>query len=592
MSFLQHYLISVIRLFKQASLFSMPILLVACVATPVQKTDEPLVEPQVVEEVKAELVAEPEVEPLPLTPELIYYLTVAEIAGQRGQMGTAVDLYYKASTVSESSSLASRSAEIALFSRDQKRIDRALKRWTEVDPDDAEIYITRAPFLMLQNDFDGVVEAVNIALKLSPDRSREFLSRVSDNLIELASADQAMHVIEQLELYKKNDPEALFAYSRLASFSKRYDDALPAVEQVLEQQVNREDALVLKAEILQSIGEGDKAIAVLKQAAIQDGASVSVRFSYAKLLGQNKKIDESRAAFQQLHAEQPENEEVIFALGLLAMEEQDGEVAKGYFNKLIVLGDRGQQASYFMGLAEELNKDNDAALIWYASVPADSQRFNAAQTRYINLLADNGDLNKARLHLKLLRKEQPKRAIQYYLFEAQFLIERGQKQAAFDLYTEALKENVGNFDLLHGRAMVAEPLNRLDVLEKDLNEILEKDPNNHQALNALGYTLADRTDRYQEAFELINKAVALKPDDAFYLDSLGWVYYRLGELEKAVDYLRQAVVIRPDVELLTHLGEVLWVQGKHDEAKQIWQKATKKEATNKLLNDTMRRLEQ
>ncbi|MBL1321313.1 MAG: tetratricopeptide repeat protein [Methylophaga sp.] len=592
MSFLQHYSICVIRLFKQASLLSMPVLLVACVATPVQKTDEALVEPQVVEEVQAELVAEPEVEPLPLTPELIYYLTVAEIAGQRGQMGTAVDLYYKASTVSESSSLASRSAEIALFSRDQQRIDRALKRWTEVDPDDAEIYITRAPFLMLQNDFAGVVDVVNTALELSPDRSREFLSRVSDNLIELANADQAMHVIEQLDLYKNNDPEALFAYSRLANFSKRYDGALPAIEQVLQQQANREDALVLKAEILQSIGEGDKAIAVLKKAANQDEASLSVRFSYAKLLGQNKKIDESRAVFEQLHAEQPENEEVIFALGLLAMEEQDGETAKAYFNKLIILGDRGKQASYFMGLAEELNKDVDAALIWYASVPVDSQRFNAAQTRYINLLADNGDLNKARLHLKLLRKEQPQRAIQYYLFEAQFLIERDQKQAAFDLYTKALKENVGNADLLHGRAMVAEPLNRLDVLEKDLNEILAKDPNNHQALNALGYTLADRTDRYQEAFELINKAVALKPDDAFYLDSLGWVYYRLGELEKAADYLRQAVVIRPDVELLTHLGEVLWVQGKRDEAEQVWQQATKKESTNKLLNDTMRRLKQ
>ena len=308
------------------------------------------------------------------------------------------------------------------------------------------------------------------------------------------------------------------------------------------------------------------------------------------MLGQNNKIDQSRAVFQKIHAEDPENEEVIFALGLLAMEERNGELAKEYFSKLIVLGDRGKQASYFMGLAEELNEDIDAALIWYASVPADSQRFNSAQTRYINLLADNGDLDKARLHLKLLRKEQPQRAIQYYLFEAQFLIERDQKQAAFDLYTEALKENPENFDLLHSRAMVAEPLNRLDILEKDLNTILAKDPNNHQALNALGYTLTDRTDRHQEALVMIKKAVEMKPDDPFYLDSLGWVYYRLGELEKAADYLRQAVVIRPDVELLAHLGEVLWQQGKYDEAKQVWQRALQKDASNKLLNDTMRRL--
>jgi tetratricopeptide (TPR) repeat protein len=592
MSFISHYFKGAMCFFKWIVLLSLSVVLVACAATPSQKPEEPVVEQEKVEQPQADSEVGPEVEQLPLTPELIYYLTTAEIAGQRGQMGTAVDLYYKASTLSESSSLASRSAEIALYSRDQQRIDRALKRWSEVDPEDAEVYITRAPFLMLKKDFDGVVKAVNTALKLSPDKSREFLARLSENLIELASADQALQVIERLDLYKSKDPEALFAYSRLAAVSKRYEDALPAIEQVVQQQSNREDALVLKAEILQGMGEGEQALAVLKKAANQKGASDSVRFSYAKLLGQNNRIDQARAVFKELHTEQPENEEVIFALGLLAMEERDGELAKTYFTKLIALGDRGKQASYFMGLAEELNKDIDAALIWYASVPADSQRFNAAQTRYINLLAENGELDKARLHLKLLRKEQPERAIQYYLFEAQFLIERGKKEEAFDLYTQALKENPGNFDLLHGRAMVAEPLNRLDVLEKDLKEILAKDPNNHQALNALGYTLADRTDRYQEALELIKKAVELKPGDPFYIDSLGWVYYRLGQLDKAVDYLRQAVVIRPDVELLTHLGEVLWQQGKHDEAKQVWQQAKQKEANNKLLNDTMRRFGQ
>ena len=140
--------------------------------------------------------------------------------------------------------------------------------------------------------------------------------------------------------------------------------------------------------------------------------------------------------------------------------------------------------------------------------------------------------------------------------------------------------------------MVAEPLNRLDVLEQDLKEILAKDPNNHRALNALGYTLTDRTDRHQEALELINKAVSLKPKDPFYLDSLGWVYYRLGQLEKAVGYLEQAVVIQPDVELLAHLGEVLWQQGKHKEAKEIWLRATEKDKENNLLNETMRRFGQ
>ncbi len=592
MRFLQHSLKSVVHFFKQVSLFSAPLVLVACAATPVQKAEEQLVEPQVVKQAQVEVEAHPEVEPLPLTPELIYYLTAAAIAGQRGHVGAAIDLYYRASTVTESLSLARRSAEIAIFSRDQQRIDRALKRWAEVDPDDAEIYITHAPFLMLQNDFEGVVTAVNKALALSPEKSREYLARIADNLIELASPDQAMHVIRQLTLYKNNDAEALFAFSRLANLSKRYDDALSAIEQVLKQQVDREAALVLKAEILQNLGEGKQAISLLKKAANKDGASSTVRFSYAKLLGQNNKIAPARAVFQELHAEQGENQQVIFALGLLALEEQDADLAKSYFHKLVVLGDRSKQATYFMGLAEELNNDNEAALIWFASVPADSHRFNSAQIRYINLLADTGGLDQARSYLKLLRKEQPERAIHFYLFEAQLLIESNKKSAAFDLYTQALKENTENFDLLYGRAMVAESLDRLDVLEQDLNTILAKDPNNHQALNALGYTLTDRTDRHQEALILIKKAVALKPNDAFYIDSLGWVYYRLGNLEKAVYYLKQAVALNPHVELLAHLGEVLWQLGKHAEAKKIWQQATEKEPENKLLNETLHRFGQ
>lgn len=588
MSFISYYLESVVSLKTRLMLLSMTILLAACVA-PVQQAEKNSPKLQSLEQRQKVL---PEAAPLPLTADLVYYLVAAEIAGQRGQLGMAVDLYYQASTISKSSSLASRSAEIALHYRDQKRIDRALKRWEEVDPDNAHIYITRTPFLILQNDFDSVVTLVNTALKLAPEKSREYLTLISNHLIELTNADQGRQVLEQLDFYKKNDPEALFAYSRLAALAKRYDEALTAIEQVLKEQANREDALVLKAEILQNIGEGNKAIAALKTAATQDSASDSVRFSYAKLLGQNNKIAQGRTVFEQLHSENTENEEVIFALGLLAMEEENGELAKSYFSKLIALGDRGKQASYFMGLAEELSKNIDTALIWFASVPADSQQFEAAQTRYINLLADKGNLEKARLHLKLLRKEQPNRAIQYYLFEAQFLMQRDQKQAAFDMYTDALKEKPGNFDLLHGRAMVAEPLNRLGILEQDLNEILAKDPDNHRALNALGYTLTDRTNRHQEALELIKRAVALSPNDPFYLDSLGWVYYRLGELGKAAKHLRQAAVLLPDVEMLAHLGEVLWQQGKYVEAKQLWQQATEKDASNKLLNETMRRFGQ
>jgi tetratricopeptide (TPR) repeat protein len=245
-----------------------------------------------------------------------------------------------------------------------------------------------------------------------------------------------------------------------------------------------------------------------------------------------------------------------------------------------------------MGLSEELNEQIESALIWFASVPVDSSRYQSAQNRYIQLLAERGEMDKARNHLKLLRKENPENEVQYFFYEATFLREQGLDEAAFKLLSEALTKHPLETDLLYGRAMVAESLDRLSVLEQDLNLILKKDPNNSQALNALGYTLTDRTDRHQEALGLIKKALELKPDDPFYLDSLGWVHYRLGYLEIAEQYLRQAAKIQPDAEFLAHLGEVLWQLGKHSEAKEVWQKGIENNKNNALLLKTMRRFGQ
>lgn len=570
---------------KFGVLLSVSMVLVACVSSPSQSVEEPVIE---AEPAKVEQSA-PDVKPLPLNSELVYYVLMAEIAGQRGEIGVAADLYNKAAESVESPVLAGRSAQVANFTRNQERISRALDRWIEVDPTDADVYIMQAPFLMLDNDFDSVVKSVDRALALAPEQTRQYLAQIADNLSELAKPDQALDVIKALKAYKANNPEALFVYARLAAFFKQNEEALAHVEQVLEQQADREDALILNAEVLQQIGRSSDALALLKPYANRDLATLELRFAYAKLLGENGYIEQARVVFEQISLEQPDNEEALFALGLLALEDKEGELAKRYFSKLVQMGDPGKQASYFMGLSEELNKDIESAIVWYASVPVESPRFQAAQTKYINLLADNGQLDKARLHLQLLRKENPDRAKQYYAFEAGFLRDRGDYKSAYDVYTEALNAYPNDMELLYGRAMTAEPLGKLDVLEQDLNKILEAEPNNASALNALGYTLADKTDRYSEALALIQKALEISPNDPFYLDSLGWVYYRMGKLEAASLYLKQAIAIQEDPEFIAHLGEVLWQQNKHEQAKQLWQKALEQAPDNALLKETMGR---
>ena len=121
--------------------------------------------------------------------------------------------------------------------------------------------------------------------------------------------------------------------------------------------------------------------------------------------------------------------------------------------------------------------------------------------------------------------------------------------------------------------MAGEKIGRLDILERDLGQIIANDPDNADALNALGYTLTDQTDRHEEALELIERALAIKPDEAAFIDSLGWVHYRLKNFDLAIQHLRRALELFQNDEVAAHLGEALWVIGNTEEAREVWNKA-------------------
>ena len=592
---------------KRSWVIFTPLLLAACAATPtaeqhaeLESAETEVVEQQLVpaetkpvdEEAAAKVVeieSEPETPQIPLDAELMYYILTAEVAGQRGQMGVAVDLYAKAADMVDSTVLAGRSAQVATYTRDKNRIDRALKRWLEVEPDNADVYIMKAPIALLNKDADDALKSINEAIRLSPENAPEYLTTMADSLRELAAPKLGLTFMKSLDSYKQGDTEAYFATARLALLYQQYAEALTEVEKVLKVQPQRIKAIVIKAEALQRLGKGGESLALLKKAAASEDAGEDIKSTYAKTLGENGKTEQAKTLFEELHAAHPDNDDYIFALGLIALEKEQAQQAKSYFNLLIKKGDPGKQAAYFMGLAEEMAGNTEEALIWYLSVPNNSGRFDSAQTNYITLLGEQGEFEKARNHLKLLRKEQPARSIDFYLYEAAFLREYDMNQQAYDLYNEALKQHPENMDLIYARAMVAEPLNMLSILEEDLTFILQKDPDNADALNALGYTLTDRTNRHEEALVLIQKAVDLAPKNAYYLDSLGWVYYKLGDLDNAEKYLREAIAIQDDAEFLAHIGEVLWEQDRQAEAKKVWSDAKQTAADNKILLETMSR---
>jgi tetratricopeptide (TPR) repeat protein len=237
---------------KKCVIILLAFMLAACAAggtTPV-KPEQPqqAVEPEVIEaepqaavETKplveepaaAAEVVEPELPQKQLNAELMYYILTAEIAGQRGEMGIAVDLYAKAAAIIDSVSLAERSAQVAAYTRDQKRINRALKRWIEVDPNNADVYIMQAPLLMLQGDYDAMLASVNKALQLEPTKAKDYLERITDGLRSARDKQKAADFVEQLDSYKKAGLEAIYANARMAMFAQNYAKALTEVDRVL-----------------------------------------------------------------------------------------------------------------------------------------------------------------------------------------------------------------------------------------------------------------------------------------------------------------------------------------------------------------------
>jgi tetratricopeptide (TPR) repeat protein len=246
-------------------------------------------------------------------------------------------------------------------------------------------------------------------------------------------------------------------------------------------------------------------------------------------------------------------------------------VARDYFTRLRNTGERWDDAAYYLGQVEELDGAAEQAATWYAKVRGEHAL--DAKVRIARLRAEGGELGEAREMLDRLRDQWKDDSLLIFMLEAEMLADLDRAQDALAVYGEALEAFPDNLDLRYARALHAAGMQQLDVLERDLRLVLEKDPEHADALNALGYTLADQTDRYQEALGLIEKALALKPDDPAVLDSMGWVQYRLGNLEEAERYLRQALEKLQDGEIAAHLGEVLWVKGQRDAAWRVWEEA-------------------
>ena len=296
----------------------------------------------------------------------------------------------------------------------------------------------------------------------------------------------------------------------------------------------------------------------------------------------------ARAQFAMVVKLEPDNAEGLYSLALLELETGQYKAGEKHLKQLIELDEGVQNAYYYLGYAKLKQGDDAAALDWYSKVES-GDYWSQAQLRIAEILVRQGNVQAMQNHMRLLRQKDPTQSVTYYLLEGQVLSDAGLDEDAFDLYGEALQTSPDNADLLYAHSLAAERLGKLEIAERDMRHILELDPDNVRTLNALGYTLADRTDRYEEALVYINRAYAQQPDDPAIIDSLGWVHYRLGNLDEARRHLQRAWDISKDSEIGAHLGEVMWAQGDHEAARAIWETSRQSSPDNQMLLEVINR---
>jgi tetratricopeptide (TPR) repeat protein len=524
-----------------------------------------------------------------LSEELLFKVMVAEIAVQRGQPHIAVQTYLELARTTRDPRVAQRATEIAWNARFNSAALEAAGIWLQVDPGSAQARQIIAALLVNQAQLADTQP--HLEKWIAADRAnvgQSFL-QLSSLLSRHKDRPAVFKLMQALAQPYPDVPEARLAVAQAAWNADDQKASLAEARAALNLRPDWELAALFVAQVLQR--RSDEEAAAFLAGFVRDNPDArDARLAYARVLVNSRNFPEARRQFEALVADNPDNTDIGMAVALLAMQANDYDAAETQLKRLLELNYKDPDvARFYLGQVNEERKRFDEALKWYSTV-AQGEQFINAQARYAGVLAKQGKLPEARKHLQQVGGAgSSTQRVQLMQAEAQLLRDASAYQEAFELLGEALVWMPDSVDLLYDRAMAAEKVDRLDILEGDLKKLIKIRPDHAHAYNALGYTLADRNQRVQEAFKLIETALKLSPDDPFIQDSMGWVLYRMGRNQEGVGYLERAFKQRPDPEIAAHFGEVLWAMGRRDEARRVWAESLKDHPSNETLQGTVKR---
>lgn len=525
--------------------------------------------------------------------DMLYNLLAAEFAGNTGDVEASLSYYREASKSIEDSRIAARTAYIALYGKHYDETLTALDRWRELEPDAADLPRMYAVTYLKLEQPEKAVPYIEQTLSNYSESSADEAMALKQLLAKEASTEVAYVVLQKLNEKEtnKNKKHFLILESRYAAQLQHYDEALALLDQVLVIDPSLNEVLIIKARILGAQGKQEEATILIKQVLDEHPENNALRLQYARMLVEQQKMQAATEQYSILHENLPDDGEIALSLALLYIETKQLDDAVETLKHLIEIDKKVPVANYYLGRITQNQGNEKQAISYYLGVKSGEYVYDA-QLRIGILLAILGKPDEGLAKLEALAEEQTSWALRVKSYLAQGEILRAEKRykEGVEMYSRALQQKRDDTTLLYARGLMAEKVDRLDMTEADLLKVISKEPDNANALNALGYTLADRTSRYKEAQQYIKRAAALVPDDPAILDSLGWVSYRLGEMEEALKWLAKAFEKLEDAEIAAHYGEVLWHANQKNKAREIWKKGKEQNAENPVLVETLKRI--
>lgn len=518
----------------------------------------------------------------------LYDLLLAELAGQRQQPGIALQGYKRQVQQAQSPLVAERAFHIAEYLDERDAALQSALTWARLAPSSAEAHRAAALELAKAGQFSQALTHTSQAITLDPASESHF-----DFIAYTAThADPAMRTAllgEFAQLLQQHpDRNELRLGQAILLQEDHPEQALSLLQHMPGE--SSVPALALQARLLQQLDQPEQSLAVQQQLLEQQPDNNLIRLNYARQLISINRLAEARDQFLLLLLSEPDNDDFRLGLAYLYMDLEAWQEALVYLDELLQRDSYADTALYNRGRCLEALEQPRQAIDAYQAINS-GQYFLAARQQQGNLLLQLNQPGQFSELFANARQAVPEEQPALLQIEVEVLSRNQRTEQAWRRIQQAVGQFPDNHNLLYTRAMLAEQRDDLAQLEADLRHILRDDPQHAMAMNALGYTLADRTDRLDEALQLIQRAHELQPDDAATLDSLGWVHYRRGQPGDALPWLEQAYAAYPDPEVAAHLGEVLWALGEKRKARKVWREALDEEADHTILLETIRRLD-